>query len=310
MRGAVPQHPAIRAGLGVIPAGAGSSRVRRWGLGRGGGHPRGCGEQVVGPPGLAPGLGSSPRVRGAAVVAADVMTLGGVIPAGAGSSQRRTSLRCTSRGSSPRVRGAAGDFQARRRVSGVIPAGAGSSSHRWCASCAPWGHPRGCGEQSPSRFLMRSVTGSSPRVRGAATTSALAVAGEGVIPAGAGSSGAGAGDPEGDGGHPRGCGEQRLGPRRRPDEQGSSPRVRGAVAGAGGADEQEGVIPAGAGSSFGRVAARSRSRGHPRGCGEQTSAYVAHRSCSGSSPRVRGAVDADHLSQGQVGVIPAGAGSS
>ncbi len=70
-----------------------------------------------------------------------------------------------------------------------------------------------------------------------------------------------------------------------------------------------GVIPAGAGSRRTRLRHRRRTRGHPRGCGEQRAPNLFATASLGASPRVRGADVGYHPQGHRKGVIPAGAGS-
>ena len=202
----VPAH-----GLGIIPACAGSSvrRVRPPKKHRD--HPRVCGEQLLACSMLIVVSGSSPRVRGAGgscsgsgrhngIIPAcagsrDSFALRhssfGIIPACAGSRSGRPSPWSSSRdhprvcgeqpfpcpfsvvspGSSPRVRGAGPLQRAGIPPAGIIPACAGSSQPHCQLRYGLWDHPRVCGEQHPFGFLLQHKQGSSPRVRGAASTS-------------------------------------------------------------------------------------------------------------------------------------------
>ncbi len=90
---------------------------------------------------------------------------------------------------------------------------------------------------------------------------------------------------------------------------GSSPRARGADSHGPEATAPGGVIPAGAGSRPSPPTRSSRTRGHPRGRGEQISTVTGDMNSSGSSPRARGAGRPRGRPGGGGGVIPAGAGS-
>ena len=90
--------------------------------------------------------------------------------------------------------------------------------------------------------------------------------------------------------------------------QGSSPRVRGSPAAAGAAEEEVGIIPAGAGLTSVCATVLLSTRDHPRGCGAHR---VSARSLSlraGSSPRVRGSLSCSSSLPVAAGIIPAGAG--
>ncbi len=145
-RGAGHRVDAVRAVLGTIPAGAGSSRcsgVRSCG---GGDHPRGRGEQACSRFLYVLPLGPSPRARGAVHRAAGAGRGRGTIPAGAGSRSRTRRSPCPpwdhprgrgeqdgddggddgDGGPSPRARGAVDRGVVVLRQGGTIPAGAGS----------------------------------------------------------------------------------------------------------------------------------------------------------------------------------------
>ncbi len=330
VRGAEPGEVDRVSGPGTIPAGAGSSHEVPQALLVDGDHPRGCGEQCAecwrGP--TCPG--PSPRVRGADRHAAQRRRTGGTIPAGAGSRRRRccsmTGWRDHPRGGgeqvlpdrtepshmgpSPRVRGADVPAGGEGRSRGTIPAGAGSRTTAPRSSPTSRDHPRGCGEQNRSGGGTGCTSGPTPRVRGAAAGLRRLEQVLGTIPAGAGSSGDVKTAQAHDRDHPRGCGEQEATPTPPPDRRGPSPRVRGAVLQRPPVAAAHGTIPAGAGSRPRREVQLPPGRDHPRGCGEQTTCTESGRRVWGPSPRVRGAEFSSHLSWGDVGTIPAGAGSS
>ena len=92
------------------------------------------------------------------------------------------------RGSSPRVRGT-DNFRIRQAIIGrFIPACAGNSTviRRRVAGCAV--HPRVCGEQLLLSKSIKSIDGSSPRVRGTVNCDFSCTAPERFIPACAGNS--------------------------------------------------------------------------------------------------------------------------
>ena len=110
--------------------------------------------------------------------------------------------------------------------------------------------------------------------------------------------------------HPRGCGEHNT-----PNSQsvvlpGSSPRMRGARRWCHDRTEQEGIIPADAGSTLCRTCCRDCRRDHPRGCGEHDRQSDRFRVELGSSPRMRGARHSRVLVSLDGGIIPADAGST
>ena len=106
------------------------------------------------------------------------------------------------------------------------------------------------------------------------------------------------------------CGEQGIRFQISPEFIGSSPRVRGAVAQKVDHICDRGIIPAHAGSSTPSSSRCTSTWDHPRVCGEQCSPFFARYVRPGSSPRMRGAADAQLVVDELVGIIPACAGSS
>ena len=110
--------------------------------------------------------------------------------------------------------------------------------------------------------------------------------------------------------HPRVCGEQLGAGVVAVGKKGSSPRVRGAEVDLRAPRPLSGIIPACAGSSSCRRGHCGRRRDHPRMCGEQSAAPCVEAAVPGSSPRVRGAEHDGARADGDLGIIPACAGSS
>ncbi|GAT79327.1 conserved hypothetical protein [Streptomyces sp. F-3] len=133
-------------------------------------------------------------------------------------------------GPSPRVRGAAPAPASAGAALGAIPAGAGSRQRDLAGRDLMWGHPRRCGEQSPTNSTGSFREGPSPQVRGAGSVARSAARPAGAIPAGAGSSAANWSRRWRRGGHPRRCGEQDFPVRTVVAIWGPSPQVRGAAA--------------------------------------------------------------------------------
>ena len=217
---------------GIIPARAGKTADRHYTASLTTDHPRACGENVTWDPAIADRPGSSPRVRGKHAFAPWDDCPAGIIPARAGKTSRTTSasgsatdhpracgenrLRGFSRvrawGSSPRVRGKllvkSFGFLPHR----IIPARAGKT--RTCSSAARTtrDHPRACGENERGSVKAKTVTGSSPRVRGKPTRSTRSTSSSGIIPARAGKTSNAAPNAHPTTDHPRACGENlRLG---------------------------------------------------------------------------------------------------
>ncbi len=194
-------------------------------------------------------------------------------------------------------------------VLGIIPARAGNRCLGRPTQARSWDHPRVRGEHhSPDcGFFLRS--GSSPHVRGAACLLQNRHEGRGIIPACAGSSRCRQTKICRFRDHPRVCGEQLALIAFHLGNQGSSPRVRGAGCRGRQRELRRGIIPARAGSSTRGASTSTRSRDHPRVCGEQRHYFFTSSRSLGSSPRVRGAGCTRSGTSRCQGIIPACAGS-
>ena len=257
------------------------------------------------------------------------MTAAGVIPACAGGSNSKSArgliardhphvcgeqtprllVACYRSGSSPRVRGTEGEYCVDEVVHGIIPAYVGSSWPDTGSGTSRWDHPCVCGEQPQSWAEPYRGSGSSPRMRGAASSTQAPLSSAGIIPARAGSrhSQGASWPPLGD--HPRACGEQRSAEFLAPWSPGSSPRVRGAVRVHRRNERRPGIIPACAGSRLGGRCPVGPERDHPRVYGEQHSYSGKVHTFQGSSPRGRGAGVLEGEHRLRRGIIPARAGS-
>ena len=329
-RGALRPGRENHTATGLIPAGAGSTTggqdtgAVKWA------HPRWRGEHSSMP--IAPGshTGSSPLARGAQLGRWIHARWRGLIPAGAGSTMRppfdtlinrahprwRGEHRCHTHchqntgGSSPLARGARGAHSATGRPARLIPAGAGSTGQvvsHWCSISA---HPRWRGEHHGSISEHASATGSSPLARGA-LFHALTTSGQcGLIPAGAGSTIRWAGWSASTRAHPRWRGEHDPGHAADAHRPGSSPLARGARQGVLLVHRGEGLIPAGAGSTYEESNLYPGGWAHPRWRGEHRTVSIPSAFEPGSSPLARGALFNYCIHFSFVGLIPAGAGST
>ena len=249
VRGARNADERLELLLGIIPAGAGSTKLSTLAPLSSRDHPRRCGEHTRKFSHAAFAMGSSPQVRGARAKSTPCTCatrdhprrcgehVGGPAPAG------------PPRGSSPQVRGAQECVRAPSPWKRIIPAGAGSTRRRPSPPRSPRDHPRRCGEHCPPWPPRTPPEGSSPQVRGAQLPSPPSSTSPGIIPAGAGSTRVPpAPSPRGRD-HPRRCGEHRRRGWIRRRTRGSSPQVRGAPVVLEHADPVDGIIPAGAGST-------------------------------------------------------------
>ncbi len=293
-------------------------------------HPRGCGEHDAERDPTNWEQGSSPRMRGALVRGGAGRFGVGIIPADAGSTpaapppadprqdhprgcgehRKFDGRRDSADGSSPRMRGARSHVAGMARPRGIIPADAGSTRAPARRSRGSWDHPRGCGEHPHRHIPHQEHHGSSPRMRGALELQSEPGGVHGIIPADAGSTRTAERAWWCPWDHPRGCGEHDGGFAKLTEDQGSSPRMRGALPDPGGDLSTIGIIPADAGSTQRRAPGVLALRDHPRGCGEHKSLCAMTTSFAGSSPRMRGAQKKPRPLSATSGIIPADAGST
>ncbi|CAD6875380.1 hypothetical protein [Methylomonas fluvii] len=135
-------------------------------------------------------------------------------------------------GSSPRVRGTRVQIRSCVRLLRFIPAGAGNASSSSPYSSSSAVHPRGCGERAIGGIDRHTEDGSSPRVRGTPLPNKHTADRRRFIPAGAGNALKMSCATCLSTVHPRGCGERRSKLIDLGVVAGSSPRVRGTLAGA------------------------------------------------------------------------------
>ena len=175
------------AGIGIIPAYAGSTLNRLTANISMRDHPRVCGEHLAVALCCPSCLGSSPRMRGAHFPYLRDEFTGGIIPAYAGSTTRHApptwlewdhprvcgehhaivNTPPIKPGSSPRMRGAHDVTRGVRYALGIIPAYAGSTTRRSRSRSSIRDHPRVCGEHVRFQGAAEDRRGSSPRMRGA-----------------------------------------------------------------------------------------------------------------------------------------------
>ena len=195
-------------------------------------------------------------------------------------------------GSSPRVRGTLELRYQHQSSGGIIPACAGNTRPDHGRRRPDGDHPRVCGEHRERRRRHGEAQGSSPRVRGThkrVPSTPLARNPPGIIPACAGNTANALADRWGLRDHPRVCGEhcachRYAGIRNgiipacagntswsrncSAMNRGSSPRVRGTRHHGIRRHTRPGIIPACAGNTPAGTPTSSRSRDHPRVCGE------------------------------------------
>ena len=215
---------------------------------------------------------------------------------------------CT--GSSPLVRGTPIPHLRLLAAAGIIPACAGNTPKHGEPSVRRRDHPRVCGEHGHVLSVADRYSGSSPRVRGTPVERHAPQLQVGIIPACAGNTLActSAGRTTWD--HPRVCGEHASPARASNFSAGSSPRVRGTPMSSRREEQENGIIPACAGSTYGSSSGQRQAGDHPRVCGEHGRVFCPAVRLAGSSPRVRGTPELAGVVGDAQGIIPACAGNT
>ena len=171
-------------------------------------------------------------------------------------------------------------------------------------------HPRVCGEHIMGIRELPIESGSSPRMRGAPDHVHRRLQRRGIIPAYAGSTLPVPNSSTTQWDHPRVCGEHFLFATSFASAEGSSPRMRGALASVLHVPLLRGIIPAYAGSTSDTRSSRLADWDHPRVCGEHIVYSLLMLRYTGSSPRMRGALSFGYRGLLLAGIIPAYAGST
>ena len=167
-----------------------------------------------------------------------------------------------------------------------------------------------CGENCVNSDVPKQRSGSSPRVRGKRYPHSLPVKTPGLIPACAGKTLQRRSESPRTRAHPRVCGENRALVVRGKEQLGSSPRVRGKRRSCKAFVNSSGLIPACAGKTVWNEATNFSHWAHPRVCGENSLPTLATETQEGSSPRVRGKLQAVADFFVSYGLIPACAGKT
>ena len=173
-----------------------------------------------------------------------------------------------------------------------------------------WAHPRSRGEHPLTQDPGASPEGSSPLARGARSISRAVRLSAGLIPARAGSTSGRSSSTSSTGAHPRSRGEHTIHHWGVLGQKGSSPLARGARSGGGLRRRHRRLIPARAGSTWGRGRSASSTRAHPRSRGEHQAGPAEPVLPTGSSPLARGAPSLPAAVIAAQRLIPARAGST
>ena len=130
--------------------------------------------------------------------------------------------------------------------------------------------PAYAGKSRRNTFQPPSPQGSPPPMRGKAQNRINRIIDFGITPAYAGKSSFSTMFIKISEDHPRLCGEKHNARINRTGHVGSPPPMRGKVLNTGGFREAVRITPAYAGKSFGRVRRGTKSKDHPRLCGEKS----------------------------------------
>ena len=309
-RGALELADELETDGGIIPACAGSTAAADRLPDIYGDHPRLRGEHPCDEREGASWMGSSPLARGALARVRPHAREVGIIPACAGSTQTKR-CRMVPRGDHPRLRGEHRALSRRaRRYTGSSPLARGAPCTPPHSSLASGIIPACAGSTTGPTLRANEARGSSPLARGARWSDPPHWLRHGIIPACAGSTWARPWMivPRWD--HPRLRGEHDVIAESLKCAVGSSPLARGALIDHSANDETDGIIPACAGSTPRGCGGRTPRRDHPRLRGEHRTMSRAIVCSQGSSPLARGAPTSEDGDGGDVGIIPACAGST
>ena len=276
------------------------------------------------------GNGSSPRVRGEHLAGDYRVRRHRIIPARAGqtlrayssssastdhpracgANQDKLSQGAVAYGSSPRVRGKLPADGVDPEQIRIIPARAGQTNP--CSTARPRAtdHPRACGANFFNTTPCRSLTGSSPRVRGKRRYGSIQRSARRIIPARAGQTGRGLRITVRASDHPRACGANSSTTKLHGSGAGSSPRVRGKRRQGRGPGARGRIIPARAGQTHSSCQSTVSWTDHPRACGANPVGFRTSVAGFGSSPRVRGKPPVSKATQTGGRIIPARAGQT
>ncbi len=309
-RGARERNVLVVLPFGLIPAHAGSTLVSPCSSCPSWAHPRSRGEHQKEEGDMLTTKGSSPLTRGARSSLVSFFAGAGLIPAHAGSTPSRTNSSALFRahprsrgehprwgdihwgtdGSSPLTRGARAAVRLDRQGRGLIPAHAGSTRCLSPGLSLERAHPRSRGEHAEGADVLAVL--------------------DGLIPAHAGSTPPGTPAQAYRGAHPRSRGEHLMDVGLDLKDWGSSPLTRGARQPLRVHRRDDGLIPAHAGSTADTSRWRPAGRAHPRSRGEHSMFFNPRFWRGGSSPLTRGALAQEHHVFGDLGLIPAHAGST
>ena len=192
----------------------------------------------------------------------------------------------------------------------ITPAGAGKTKAQYRKEDIVWDHPRRCGENIDGSSPLLSRLGSPPQVRGKPSLLENYQCFAWITPAGAGKTRHCCQCLYTTEDHPRRCGENRLMVTFLNLKEGSPPQVRGKLSDILIFSVISGITPAGAGKTTFIQCLSSRSKDHPRRCGENDTWEHHPMVDMGSPPQVRGKRSCGGIASIILRITPAGAGKT
>ena len=209
-------------------------------------------------------------------------------PRACGANARGRAWRHVRQGSSPRMRGKLGAGNTVPAHLRIIPAHAGQTPAVPRVNRTWPDHPRACGANYHAELCFDLRCGSSPRMRGKRTAESTFFNRRRIIPAHAGQTRCDTAGSRTAPDHPRACGANFFASSSARSAFGSSPRMRGKLAGVEGLAVRGRIIPAHAGQTRCFPPCRRCWTDHPRACGANTCSASEPGIMAGSSPRMRG----------------------
>ena len=274
--------------------------------------------------------GSPPRLRGLQSKRRRKTQQSGITPASAGTTSTPSSsagprqdhprvcgdypwyprLRSSLRGSPPRLRGLLAITPDAELVARITPASAGTTQLMRMSSTLCKDHPRVCGDYKLTATASSGYVGSPPRLRGLRSIGIHELEGSGITPASAGTTAITIPDTSFFEDHPRVCGDYKHHSAPARSSRGSPPRLRGLLLRPDVGKIVIRITPASAGTTQYPPLLYSRSRDHPRVCGDYYKLCSYALMENGSPPRLRGLRVVGPGADGLGGITPASAGTT
>ena len=192
----------------------------------------------------------------------------------------------------------------------ITPAHAGKTSSSFDSCSLKTDHPRACGENVDSVFLLKQPLGSPPRMRGKPVSVRHLTKQSRITPAHAGKTVILCLNFSVNSDHPRACGENISASHPEPRADGSPPRMRGKPGQRNPRQDGGRITPAHAGKTREPRRTATSAADHPRACGENLDRTWCSFTEPGSPPRMRGKHPSSFLELPRSRITPAHAGKT